>query len=115
LPVASWEECAFRILQLATNNWQLATFLILLRYWAISETLAADGGFEHESALGTGEDADAVVVFGGGGGAGGGGDGGGLGGEGEIAALEIIEGGFVLENDQFAVGLAAELDSDGAL
>src|SRR5262249_33040163 len=81
----------------------------------VAKLLAADAGLKHQSAFLHGEDGDAVVVVRS------------LrrtrlhghrrnaGGDFEIALLETIERGLVLEENSLAVGLAAGLQADGDL
>ncbi len=77
--------------------------------------MAADSGLCHQSGLGEGKDDDASAIVGGGGCTASGGDGGSAGVEFGGRVFEIDEASLVLEEDDFAVALAAELDADGAL
>src|SRR6185295_5524556 len=81
----------------------------------VAELLSADRGLKHEAGLIHGEYGDAIDELGIGACAGFERHGGGLRVETEVAVLKTFHGGGVLEDQNFGVGLPAELGADRSL
>jgi diguanylate cyclase (GGDEF)-like protein/PAS domain S-box-containing protein len=81
----------------------------------VAELLSTHGSFCHQAAARHDENRHTAFIAGGCGRAGGRCHGGGLGGELEVLALEGLQGSLVAEEDDLAVGLRADLGTQGAL